>query len=63
MTQKELLYLEDAVKHEQNIIAVCNDTISRLEDKSLKTFLKTEVKKHNSMLNKILNMLEDEANE
>ena len=32
MTQKELLYLEDAIGHEKNIISIVEDTKERLED-------------------------------
>ena len=42
MTQKELLYVEDAIGHEQNVSAIVSDAISKLEDKTLKTFLKNE---------------------
>ena len=28
MTQKELLYVEDAINHERNIICICKDIIS-----------------------------------
>ena len=43
MTQKELLYVEDAIGHEQNVGAIVSDAISKLEDKTLKTFLKSEL--------------------
>lgn len=63
MTQKELLYLEDAVGHEENIIEVCEDTIGRLSDENLISFLSNEVEKHKSMKNKLINMLEKKSNE
>ncbi len=63
MTQKELLYFEDAVGHEENIIAICNETINFLQDKSLVSFMKKELKKHETMKTKLMNMLEDKANE
>ena len=63
MTQKELLYLEDAVGHEENIIEVCEDTIGRLSDENLISFLSNEVEKHKSMKNKLINMLEEKSNE
>ena len=34
MTQKELLYVEDAIGHEKNIISICNETLNCLEDSS-----------------------------
>ncbi len=63
MTQKELLYIEDAYGHEKNIIAIVNDTINNLEDKKLISFLKKEVKKHEQMMKKLLKILEDKSND
>lgn len=63
MTQKELLYVEDAIGHEQNIIAYCQDAISTLEDETLVSFLEKEVKKHENMAKKLLTMLEEKSNE
>lgn len=61
MTQKELLYVEDAIGHEQNVGAIVNDAISKLEDKTLKTFLKNELKKHQAIEAKLMNLLESET--
>lgn len=63
MTQKELLYLEDAYKHEKNIISICENTIDMLEDEDLISFLKKEIKKHENMKCEIMEMLEVKANE
>lgn len=63
MTQKELLYLEDAIGHETNIITILEETMNLLEDKELVSFIKQETKKHNSMKEKLLKVLEDKANE
>ena len=35
MTQKELLYLEDAIGHEQNIISIIEEKIEKLVDEKL----------------------------
>ena len=61
MTQKELLYLEDAIGQEKNIISICNNIISMLNDKDLVIFMEKEVKKHNDLYNKLLNKLEGEC--
>ena len=61
MTQKELLYVEDAIGHEQNVRAIVSDAIDQLEDKTLKTFLKGELKKHQAIEAKLMNLLESEA--
>ena len=63
MTQKELMYMEDAVKHEKNIINICNESIDLIEDEDLASFLEKEVKKHCVMLKKLTSLLEDKANE
>ena len=63
MTQKELLYMEDAIGHETNLIDICNYTIQMLEDKLLKTFLKAQLKKHQNLKQKLLTVMEDATNE
>ncbi len=63
MTEKELLYVEDAILHEKNIIAICNETINFLEDENLVSFLKKEIKKHESMQEKLMIMLKEKSNE
>ena len=63
MTQKELLYLEDAIGHEDNIISICKETIKKLTDEKLISFLENEMNNHISMKEKLLNMLEVKANE
>ena len=61
MTQKELLYVEDAVSHEQNVGQIIQESILLLEDKSLQTFLKNELKKHQVIETKLINLLESEG--
>lgn len=63
MTQKELLYIEDAIGHEKNIIAICTDTLERLEDENLISFLKNELEVHKKTKENLLNELEVKANE
>lgn len=63
MTQKELLYMEDAIEHETNLIDILNYTIDTLEDEDLVTFMKGQLKKHNSMKEKLMKVMEDAANE
>ena len=63
MTQKELLYVEDAIKHEEGIINICNVMIKSLKDDNLISFLKKEVRKHITMYELLLRTLEDKANE
>lgn len=63
MTQKELLYMEDAVGHEDNLVAIYNYFIEALEDDNLKSFMKAEKKKHEALKTKLLKVMEDAANE
>lgn len=63
MTQKELLYLEDAIGHEANIIKICEDIIKNLEDQNLVTFMENEVNTHKALKNSLINMLEVKSNE
>ena len=63
MTQKELLYLEDAIGHEKNIITICEDTIKNLENQNLISFLQNELERHKTTKEKLMNMLEVKANE
>ena len=62
MTQKELLYVEDAICHEDNIINICNDIISRLDDEDVINFIKEELEGHNNTKNKLMDLLEDNVN-
>lgn len=63
MTQKELLYVEDAIGHESNIIKICTDTLNKLEDENLVSFLEEELKKHKNIKRELINMLEVKSNE
>ena len=62
MTQKELLYLEDAIGHEDNIIKICRETINTLEDENLKVFMEEKIKTHTAMHDKLLGKLEEKSN-
>ena len=63
MTQKELLYFEDAIGHEANIISICEDIVSKLENEDLVTFMQNEIQTHQSMQEKLMNLLEEKVNE
>ncbi len=63
MTQKELLYVEDAIGHEQSIIKILDESLANIEDETLASFLESETKKHSSTLKKLLSVLEDKSNE
>ncbi len=61
MTQKELLYVEDAIGHEQNVGEIVSEAVNMLEDKNLKAFLKNELKKHQAIETKLMSLLESEV--
>ena len=63
MTQKELLYVEDAIGHEKVIIDVCNYMLEELQDDELVSFISDEIKKHEELKNELMNMLEAKSNE
>lgn len=63
MTQKELLYVEDAICHEANIIAIVTDTINNLQNEELKDFMEEKLNEHIAFKNELTTMLEDYANE
>lgn len=63
MTEKELLYFEDAISHEQNLCAYIEYAISVLEDNKLIEFMKKELKIHEMIECKLLGLLEDACNE
>ena len=63
MTQKELLYMEDAIGHEQNIIKILDESLANIEDENLVSFLEKEVKKHSDTLKRLLGLMEAKSNE
>lgn len=63
MTQKELLYVEDAIGHEDNIIKIVTDTINQLSNDDLKDFLEEKLNEHIAFKVELMNLLEDYANE
>ena len=63
MTQKELLYLEDAVGHEKNLISICEESINMLESDELISFFEQEKAIHEKLLDELIGALEDKSNE
>ena len=63
MTQKELLYFEDAVGHEGNIIKIIEAGLQNLEDENLREFMNNELTKHNEAKQRLMNVLEAKQNE
>lgn len=63
MTQKELLYITDAINHEGNIIEIVQDAIDNLEDENLVSFMEEKQEEHITMREKLINLLEEKSNE
>ncbi len=57
MTEKELLYLEDALGHEQFLKKCACNTSIQLQDQTLKDYMKELEKKHCDLFNQFLNLL------
>ncbi len=57
MTEKELLYVEDAVNHELYMIQLCTDIMDCLTDEELVKNVKKMKTKHESLLKKFLEIL------
>lgn len=62
MTQKDLLYLEDAVEHEKSIIKLCSDFITKLDDNNLSVFMNEQIEIHKELENKLESFLKENAN-
>lgn len=63
MTQKELAYVVDAVKHEDNVIKIIDISLDNLNDDSLLEFMNDERQIHENMKENLTKMLEVKANE
>ncbi len=63
MTQKELLYVEDAINHEKNMVKILNDKINELEDNQLVDYINQEIKDHKKQQKELERLLEDTSNE
>lgn len=57
MTSKELLYVEDALGHEQFMKSFSKKTSEQLTDANLSNYMKELEQTHNEIFNKFLNLL------
>ncbi len=57
MTEKELLYVEDAVNHELYMIKTCKEVEDCLTDENLSKVVKKIESKHESILEMFMNLL------
>ena len=63
MTEKELLYLEDAIGHEKNIIRICSEFVNNLSDSNLISFVKEQINSHKNIENNLMTLLKEKTNE
>lgn len=63
MTQKELSYMEDAIKHEENMAAIISESINLLDDEELVSFMQNELENHEKLHEELMNLMEEKANE
>lgn len=57
MTDKELLYVEDALGHEKFMKTCCPNTSAKLQDPTLSAYMAELTQKHEALYNKFLNLL------
>lgn len=57
MTNKELLYVEDALGHEQFMKKCCDKTSSQLQDATLSSYVAELAIKHDVLSKKFLDLL------
>jgi hypothetical protein len=57
MTPKELLYVEDALGHEQYFQTKCRETASQIQDGDLKNFAQNLEQRHKEIFRNIYNLL------
>ncbi len=57
MTEKELLYVEDALGHEQYFQTQCQNTSDQLQDPALKNFSRELEQKHRTIFQSFYDLL------
>ena len=57
MTNKELLYIEDALGHAKYFQAQCAESANKIQDSELKNFVSGMVQKHQTIFSSFYNLL------
>lgn len=57
MTSKELLYVEDALGHEQYFETKCNEVMNQLQDADLKNCVSEMAQKHKQIFQQFYGLL------
>ena len=63
MTEKELLYFEDAVGHEKSILKIINESKNYIDDERLISFFDNQEETHKQVLDGLIDYLKEKANE
>ncbi len=61
MTEKELLYVEDAINHEIYMITTCKEVEDCLTDENLVKLVKKIGRKHEGILSMFMDLLSEEG--
>lgn len=57
MTEKELLYIEDALSHESYFQTKCNETMTQIQDPELKNYVQEMANMHNQTFQSFYSLL------
>lgn len=57
MSPKELLYIEDALGHEQFSMTQCQEAVQQLQDSELKQYAQQLCDKHKQIFNSFYNLV------
>ncbi len=57
MTAKELLYVEDALGHEQYFKTQCTETMNQIQDAELKNCIQEMMQKHDKLFQSFYGLL------
>ena len=57
MSPKELMYIEDALSHEQQVKATCTEAATQLQDTELKQFVTQLSQRHGECFNRFYTLL------
>ena len=63
MTQKELLYVEDAICHEKNILAYLENMLEQLDDEDIEDIVNEHIQNHQNLKDDLMNVLKEEVHE
>ena len=63
MTEKELLYLEDAYEHECITLDTLNTMMDNTTNDEILSFIEDEINKHKLIKKSVIRLMESEANE